>query len=248
MTSTLESLISQLGSEQPYRALSEDQIRTQAKNRYQSVYDQKRLDAKQSYESSDTALARELSGLQKTYDSQRTSTAMQTRDSYSQTDRHALSRGMQRSSYNEANLTNVRLSGDAAQREIDREQAEHEAQIGEKRTQLSTQLAQTLKQLNADQQKDELAYADELTQREYQRAADSRKDYRQLAVQLYEYRHQLEQEEAEQARWQAEFNAKYGQSQSASTRKRTSSAGAAAVVASPAASAGVRRNQRDMMI
>lgn len=210
MASTLENLIAQLQGNETYKPLTEEEIRKQASQRYQSVYDQKRLSAQQTYENDDAALARELSGLQKSYDQQRASSAAQTKVTYSQADRHALSRGMQRSSYNEGTLANIGLAGDAALRAIDQEQTDREAEIGEKRTLLSTQLSQTLKQLDADQHSDVMAYVDQLTDREYNRSVNSQNTANQLAMQLYEYQHQLEQEAAEQARWQAEFNAKYG--------------------------------------
>jgi len=248
MATTLETLISELSQHKPYQPLSQEQIDQQAQQRYQSVYDQKRLDAQQSYENSDAALARELSGLQKQYDAQRVNAAAQTRSAYSQADRHALSRGMQRSSYNESNLTGIRLAGDAAQREIDREQTDQEQQIGQKRTQLSSQLSQTIRQLNENQKNDELDYADELTAREYDRAVQSGGALRDLAMQLYEYQHQLEQEAEEQARWQAEFRARYGDPSAgaSSAGRRTAAASAAAAVSPAASGTGVRRNQRDL--
>ena len=249
MTKALEQLIGEMEKQKPYQPLSGEAIRTQAQNRYQSVYDQKRLDARQAYETGDAALARELSGLQKTYDEQRRAAAAQTKDTYSQADRHALSRGMQRSSYNEANLTGICLAGDAAQRDIDEAQAQQESAIGEKRTLLSQQLAQTISSLNAAQKNDELSYTDELTKQERQREQESQSSFRQLALQLYEYQHQLEQEAEEQARWQAEFRAKYGdQTATASSANRRTSASSAAVAAPAASGTGVRRNQRDMSI
>ena len=249
MASTLENLIAQLQGNEPYKPLAQEEIQKQAAQRYQSVYDQKRLTAQQTYESEDAALARELSGLQKSYDEQRASSAAQTKLTYSQADRHALSRGMQRSSYNEGALANIGLAGDAALREIDQAQAEHEVQIGEKRTLLNTQLSQTLRQLSADQQSDELAYADQLAQREYDRRVNSQNTANQLAMQLYEYQHQLEKEAAEQARWQAEFNARYGDGGSSggggrSGRKTTSAASNAQKAASTVST--VRKNQKEL--
>lgn len=247
MAATLENLISQLGSTQPYEPLTDEEIRKQASARYQSVYDQKRLSAQQTYESGDAALARELSGLQKAYDRQRASSAAQTRAAYSQADRHALSRGMQRSSYNEGTLANISLAGDAALRAIDQAQTDQEADIGQKRTLLSDQLSQTLKQLDADRQSDTLAYADELTAREYDRAAESRSAYNQLAMQLYEYQHELEKEAAEQARWQAEFNARYGGgSGGGGSRKRSASVAQQTASAAKTVS-NVRKNQKEGM-
>lgn len=227
MAATLESLISQLGSYQPYKPMTDEEIRTQAAQRYQSVYDQKRLSAQQAYESDDATLARELSGLQKSYDAQRASSQAQTRSTYSQADRHSLSRGMQRSSFNEATLANIDLAGDQALRGIDQAQTAHEQQIGEKRTERSAQLSQTLRQLDTDQQRDELAYADELAAREYDRAVNSQNTYRDLAMQIYEYQHELEKEAAEQARWQAEFNARYGGGGSGGGRSSRKSTGVA---------------------
>ena len=245
MATTLESLISQLNEQKPYQPLSEEGIRTRAHNRYQSAYDEKRLNAKQTYENSDAALARELSGLQSRYDQQRASADAQSRSAYSQADRHALSRGMQRSSYNEANLTDIALAGNEAQRGIDREQAEQEKEIGEKRTQLSAQLSQTLSQLNVSQKNDELAYADELTAREHERTAQQSAAKRDLALQLYEYRHELEQEQREQERWQMEFRARYGDVTAASAAGRTTAGPAAQTAASAGAA---RQNQRLLMV
>ena len=65
MATTLETLISQLVNNQHYTPLTQEEIQKQASRRYQSVYDQKRQNAQQTYEADDAALARELSGLQK---------------------------------------------------------------------------------------------------------------------------------------------------------------------------------------
>ncbi len=248
MASTLENLIEQLKGNEAYTPLTQEEIQKQAAQRYQSVYDQKRQNAQQSYQTEDAALARELSALQKNYDEQRATAAAQTRLSYSQADRHALSRGMQRSSYNESTLANIDLAGNAAQREIDQSQTEHEMQIGEKRTLLGKQLSDTISQLNVSQRSDELAYADELAAREYERSAASRQNANELAMKLYEYQHQLDVEAAEQERWQAEFNAKYGDGSAPSGgggRKKTAAAAAQKTVS--ASVSGTRKNQKEMM-
>ena len=54
------------------------------------------------------------------------------------------------------------------------------------------------------------ADADELAAREYDRTAASQKTQNELAMKIYEYQHQLEQEAAEAARWERLFRAKYG--------------------------------------
>ena len=206
---SLEELISSL-NRTGYKALTQKQIEQQASRRYKSVYAQKRQSAKQSYQTSDAALARQLSGLQASYDQERQESRAQTRQAYSQAGRQSLSRGMQRSSYGSATLANINLAGDRALEAIGARQTADENDIAGQRTLLSRQLAQQLNQLNTDQRNDELAYIDELTAREYDCTAASRKEQNELAMQLYEYRHELEQEALEQSRWEAEFNAKYG--------------------------------------
>lgn len=210
MSQTLEQMIGKLTGTQLYQALSQEEIEKQASRRYQSVYDQKRLSAQQAYETGDAALLRELSGLQLSYDRERGQSEAQTRLTRSAADRQALSRGMQRSSYTGATLANIDLAGEAALREIGRRQTEDETDVQEKRTQLAQQLSQQIKQYDADQQSDMLAYADELTAREYDRVIDSQNTVNNLAMKIYEYQHQLEIEAVEQARWEAEFEAKYG--------------------------------------
>lgn len=182
MARTLEKLMGRMGGS----------TYDQAMRRYQSVYDQKRLAAKQAYETTDASLARELAGLKDAYDQQRRQSAADTAQAYSQADRLALSRGMQRSSYTGATLGNISLSGMADQRRIDGEQTKQESGIASQRTLLSAQLSQQLKQYDADQQNDALAYADELRREQQQ------------------YQLQLQQMQMDYAMWKAEFDAKYG--------------------------------------
>lgn len=214
MASTLEKLIAGLSIAKPYEGLTDEQIRRQADQRYQETYDQLRLSARQAYEAGDAALERELSALQGSYDAQRAKAAQETKTAYESANHQALSRGMQRSSYNNATLANIDLAGDAALLGISQEQAGKESDIAQQRTLLSRQLADQLKQYDESQQSDALAYADELAAREYDRKTASVQSFNQLAMQLYEYQHELEKEAEEHARWKAEFNAKYGQTSS----------------------------------
>ena len=212
MSASLEKLIAALSNTSIYQPMSDAEIREEANRRYQSVYDEKRLSARQAYDTSDAALVRELAGVQTAYDKQRAQSKAEYEGAYRQADRQSLSRGMQRSTYNNATLSNITLAGNAAQQAISDEQAAKESDISQKRTNLSNQLGQLLKQYDASQLSDTLSYADELAAREHDRHVESTNTYNQLAMQLYEYQHELEQEALEQARWQAEFNAKYGSS------------------------------------
>ena len=169
-----------------------DSYYNQGMQRYQSVYDQKRLAAQQAYETTDASLARELAGLKQIYDDQRAQSAADTAQAYSQADRQALSRGMQRSSYTGATLGNISLAGVKDQRRIDENQAKHADDIAQQCTLLTAQLGQQLRQYDADQQNDALAYADELRREQKQ------------------YQLQMQQMEMEYYMWKSEFDAKYG--------------------------------------
>ena len=210
MAATLEELMNQLNNYQPYEAMTQEEMSQAAENRYRALYDQKRLSAQQAYETSDAALARELTALQDTYSRERDRSKAENENLYRQAGHQALSRGMQRSSYHNANLVNIGLAGEAAQQRISREQLQAEGDVNEQRSLLSRQLATQIAEYDAQQRTDVLGYLDELEAREYDRTVQSHNTYTQLAMKLYEYQHQLEVEAAEQARWQAEFNAKYG--------------------------------------
>ena len=210
MATTLEELIEKLNSYTPYQPMTQQEMEAEARRRYQAVYDQKRQSAQSVYETSDLALARELQALGESYDARRARTAEETESIYRTADRQALSRGMQRSSYLGQTLANIQQDGADALEALGREQTGAEADVQQKRTLLSDQLARELAGYDAQQQSDELGYLDELQAREYDRTVASQQTASDLAMKIYEYQHQLEVEAAEQARWQAEFNAKYG--------------------------------------
>ena len=138
MAKSLEELIAQIQkNQQAYTPLTQQQMQEQATNRYKAVYDQKKLTAQQTYDTSDQALAQQLAGLQATYDKQREQSRENTALTYSAADRQALSRGMQRSSYNNATLANINLKGNEELQSISDTQAAQEKNIGEQRTLLA---------------------------------------------------------------------------------------------------------------
>lgn len=207
MANSLDELITQIQKNQKaYTPLTQQQMQQQAANRYNPVYDQKRLSAQQAFQTSDQALAQQLAGLQATYDKQREQSRENTMQTYAAADRQALGRGMQRSSYNNATLANINLKGNEALQAISDTQAAQEKNIGEQRALMSQQLSTQLAQYDAAQQAEILAYIDELEAREYDRAQNAN----QLAMQMYQYQFQKEQADREQANWQAQFNAQYG--------------------------------------
>ena len=209
--SNLEDLIATLNSNNTaYTGKTDAELRQEAENMYAAAYDQYRFDAQQKYNTSDLALQQQMAGLQATYDRQREQSAENYRQNYAQADRQALSRGMQRSSYNNATLANINLAGSKAQDYINETQAAQEKNIGEQRALLSQQLASQLEQYSKAEQQEILAYVDQLKNREYDRLTASMNTQNQLAMQIYEYQFQKEQADLEQSRWAAEFNAQYG--------------------------------------
>ena len=112
-----------------YTPKTDDEIKAQAQNEYQSYYDQLRQAAQQSSDTSDLALQQQKDALQSSYDKQRESTEKSYAQSYSQTDRNMLSRGMQRSSYSAQTLANLANEGAQAQGNIDEAQQQAEGNI-----------------------------------------------------------------------------------------------------------------------
>lgn len=201
----LQELIKSLQSSS-YTPMSQEEMQQKAENRYKSLYDQKRLSAQQEYERSAAALDKELAGLGETYDKQREQSAKSYANAYSQTDRNMLSKGMQRSSYGAQTLANIQTEGAEAQQEISDAEAAKRQSIGESQTLLAKQLAEQLKQYDANQAADVLAYLEELEQQEYDREQQAVQYQNQLSMQIYQYLMDEKNAETEQSRWQSEFD------------------------------------------
>lgn len=94
------------------------ELRAQAETMYKNQRDQAILSAQQSHDSSVAALNSQLAALDTAYarqvEQQKQATAM----SRANADRQSLSRGMQRSSYNNATLANIDLAGEKALAQI----------------------------------------------------------------------------------------------------------------------------------
>ena len=205
---TLEELIAQMNAQNAnsYTPLTAEQIQKQAQTRYEGTYGQKKLSAQQAYETSDQALAQQLAGLQATYDKQREQSRENYAQAASQADRQALGRGMQRSSYNNATISNINLKGAKAQQEISDTQAAQTANLNEQRALLAKQLAAQNAQYDAAMQSDMLAYQDELEAREYERQLADSQYRNQLAMQLYEYQYNKDQDALAQQNWQTQMD------------------------------------------
>ena len=205
--STLAKLLERLNSQGGYTPLTEQEITDQANRRVQSQYDAQRLAAQQQADSTDTALAQQLAGLQETYDRQRKQSAENYQQAISQHDRNLVNKGMQRSSYGAATRANIAIKGNEAQDEIGRNQAAQEGNIGAQRAQNQQQLAQKLAQYDVSQKNDALAYEDQLRDREYGRQQDANNAHNSLALNIAQLQSQQEQRAEQNAQWQKQFDA-----------------------------------------
>lgn len=182
----LENLIASLQNN-TYTPRTEAERQAAAQGRFGAAYDQQRLSAQQGHETQDAALARELESLSQAYDKQREQSQKQYAQAYSQSDRHMLSRGMQRSSYGAQTLANLSQEGAEAQQGIAEAETTARTGLEGQRSMLAKQLAQQINQYDAAEQADILSYINELEQQDYERGASAAQNANQLAAMIYEY-------------------------------------------------------------
>lgn len=201
----LQELIESLQNS-TYTPKTTEQLQQQAQNRYQSHYDQQRLAAQQEYDRNAAALEQQLAGLGTTYDKQREQSEKAYEQAYSKADRNMLSKGMQRSSYGAQVLANLQQSGNEALQDIADAEAAQRQKIADNQALLAQQLAAQIKQYDAAQAADILAYMDELENQEYERGQAAMQYNNQLAAQIYEYLMAEQDRNTEAQRWQKEFD------------------------------------------
>lgn len=201
-TQALDYMLNQLNNH-GYTPKTADQLQQAAANRFQSVYDQKRLSAQQAYETNTQALDQQLAGLQATYDKQREASAENYANASSQLDRQMVGRGMQRSSYGGATQANLARKGAEAQQDINDAQAAAENNINEQKALAAQQLGRQLDEFNSAQSADELAYLDELENREYERTQQSQARQNELALAINNAQFQQNQAAQDQRNWEA---------------------------------------------
>lgn len=202
---TLESLIADLKSN-TYTPKTEAELQAAANARYQSAYDQKRLEAQQAYDTNQQALDRQLSSLGAITAKQKEESAKQYTQAASQQKQQALSTGMGRSFYNNATLGNIAIAANKAQQGISDNESLARTGLEDQKTLLSRQLADQLRQYSASQAADTLAYLDELEQKEYDRSTAASDKQKSLAMQIYQVANQEKQQEEAGQQWLKQFN------------------------------------------
>ena len=148
------------------------EIQAQATAEYQSYYDQLVLAARQQAQQQDQLYQQQKSGLAKTYDVQRDSSKKEYTSAYSQAGRESLSRGMQRSTFNNQTLSNINTKASEAQQAIADAQAAAEADVEADRSTLASQLSAQIMQYNASQASDIQKRIAEINTEEYQKSQD----------------------------------------------------------------------------
>ena len=168
-----------------YTPRTEAERRAQSENLYRTQLNQALRNAQQTYEESDLALANQLIGLDTGYDRQRQSQEEAIRSAISQADRRALSRGMQRSTYNNATLANLQNKGNEALARIEENRANDRADVEAQRAQLSRNLARAREGANADFQNQVLAEMQRMADEDYQRRLTADQNNNNTQLQLY---------------------------------------------------------------
>ncbi|MDO4355821.1 MAG: hypothetical protein Q4E13_04845 [Clostridia bacterium] len=241
MAMTLEELTRALLEERAYASMSEEEMQRLAQNRYASTYASQKLGAQQRYETGDSALQAEMEGLAEDYRGQVSAAQQQTALARSNADRTALSRGMQRSSYNNATMANIDLAGAQTVAGLHAQEAAQRQNLQAQRTLLASQLAKQLTQYDEGYASDVAAYVDELRMKNAEQAWKAQESRNEILMALYEYGVE------EQLRQQAARSSGGGRrSSSASTAnkastKKASVAGAAAGVAASALSGAMAK-------
>lgn len=183
---TVQELTDALNME-TYTPRTDEQLRTEAENRYNSVYNQRRQTAQQNYAARDLAYQQQLAQLQDTLANNQQGLMRNVQDSIASADRYTVTRGMQRSSYGAANRANIQNRGNQNLTALLRQYATDANGIANNRTLLAQQLADTLAQYDTDYQNDVLAYIDEQRQIDYDRRVAAEQYSNQLQTQLFEY-------------------------------------------------------------
>lgn len=189
-----------------YKGKTEEEIRRQAEGEYKSKYDLLIEAARQAKEKEDLALQQEREGLGASYDRERENTNDTYAKNRSAADRQALTRGMQRSSYNNQTLANIDSEKAKALSDIDTAQTTAESNIDKQIAQLAAQLAETEKGYETARADDIMARIRELQDQEYDRKTAAEQLRAQLAGDLYNKEYQSSRDAVTDANWREEFD------------------------------------------
>lgn len=178
-----------------YAGKTQAEKRAAAELLYKNQLDSAELSAQQSYDKNSLALQNQLNDLKTNYEANIENQKAATVRAKSAADRQALSRGMQRSSYNNATLANLDASGNKALATLDRNYADNTQDISANQTALQNTLSQNLSAAKFAYENNVLAKMNELEQQDYERQTAAQQNQNSLLLQLY----QLQQAENKNA-------------------------------------------------
>lgn len=162
------------------------ELRAQAETMYKNQRDQAILSAQQSHDSSVAALNSQLAALDTAYARQAEQQKRATAASRANADRQSLSRGMQRSSYNNATLANIDLAGEKALAQIAQNQTNDVNSVNSQISQLQRQLQQNISSANSSFENSVLAKLAELQADQYSKQQTAQATNNDILMQLYQ--------------------------------------------------------------
>lgn len=162
------------------------ELRAQAETMYKNQRDQAILSAQQSHDRSVAALNSQLAALDTAYARQAEQQKRATAASRANADRQSLSRGMQRSSYNNATLANIDLAGEKALAQIVQNQTNDVNSVNSQISQLQQQLQQNISSANSSFENSVLAKLAELQADQYSKQQTAQATNNDILMQLYQ--------------------------------------------------------------
>lgn len=157
-----------------YTPKTDEELQQLAEQRYAPEYAAAVEAAKQQQQQQDLALSQQLAGILAGLDRERAGQNAAFDQARARIELDALERGMGRSSYTLSTLAGNDAARAEALRQVDEDANRQAADIGQQRTQLADQLAQTLGRLQQDRATNVSNYLQELYDREYDRAQADR--------------------------------------------------------------------------
>lgn len=172
------------------------ELRAQAETMYKNQRDQAILSAQQSHDSSVAALNSQLAALNTAYARQAEQQKQATAASRANADRQSLSRGMQRSSYNNATLANIDLAGEKALAQIAQNQTNDVNSVNSQISRLQQQLQQNISSANSSFENSVLAKLAELQADQYSKQQTAQATNNDILMQLYQLQKNAESSKA----------------------------------------------------
>lgn len=169
------------------------ELRSQAETMYKNQRDQAILSAQQSHDSSVAALNSQLAALDTAYARQTEQQKQATAASRANADRQSLSRGMQRSSYNNATLANIDLAGEKALAQIAQNKTNDVNSVNSQIAQLQQQLQQNISSANSSFENSVLAKLAELQADQYSKQQTADATNNDILMQLYQLQKNAEE-------------------------------------------------------